>query len=104
MKRQLRIQPAAVDDLDRFAAYIANDSPDSALRFLDAAEATFSLLAEMPFIGVACDGFFKSPKTKGLRIWRIKGFPNHQILYRVSDEFVLIVRIIHAAEDKSNLT
>ncbi len=49
--RALRIQPAASDDLDHFAGYIANESTEAALRFLDAAEATFALLADMPFIG-----------------------------------------------------
>lgn len=70
------------------------------MRFLDAAQATFSLLAEMPFLGVSCDSFFQSERARNLRLWRIKGFPNHQILYRLTDDSLLIVRIVHAAQDK----
>lgn len=103
MIRALQIQPAASDDLDHFAGHIANDSTEAALRFLDAAQATFALLAEMPFVGVSCDGYFQSLKTRGLRIWRIKGFRTHQILYRVSEDSVLVVRIVHAAQDKGKL-
>lgn len=98
--KRIKIQPAAQADIDRHADYIAADSPQAALRLFDAVAATFQLLAEMPFIGVSCNNYFQSPKAKDLRLWRIKGFPNHQILYRATEHELLIVRIIHSAQDK----
>ena len=97
---QVLVQPAAIADLDRHADYIASDNPAAAVRFLDAASATFQFLADMPLIGVNCGRFFASPRAQGIRLWRVKGFANHQILYHVSDSTLLIIRVIHAAQDK----
>ena len=97
MKRTIRIQPLAQDDLRRQAEFIAKDSLDAALRLLEAAEITYEFLAETPLAGAVCP--FKSVQTKDLRIWRINGFPNHLILYRVSETELLIVRVLHAARD-----
>ena len=99
-ERRLLIQPAAIADLDRHADFIAKDSPQAALRLLECAEATFQFLSEMPFVGIQCADQFESPRARDLRLWRIKGFPNHQILYRVQLKELLIVRVIHAAQDK----
>lgn len=99
-RRLVRIQPAATRDLDHHAAFIAEDSVEVAIRFLAAAEQTANFLADSPLIGVACDGFFNSPAAKDVRIWRIKGFPNHQILYRSIESELLVIRVIHAAQDK----
>lgn len=101
MKRQLRIQPLAQDDLRRQAEFIAEDSVDAALRLFDAAEATYDFLAETPFAGCLCQ--FDSPETRDLRIWRISGFPNHLIVYRVSESELLIVRVLHASQNSDRL-
>lgn len=100
---KLLIQPAAIDDLDLQAEFIAKDSPQAALRLLECAEATFQFLSDMPFVGIQCGDQFESPRAKDLRLWRIKGFPNHQILYRVQSNELLIVRVIHAAQDKNHI-
>ncbi len=97
MKLAIRVQPLAEDDLRRQAEFIAKDSLDAALRLLDAAEVTYEFLAETPLAGSVCP--FASVQTRDLRIWRIHGFPNHLILYRVSDSEILIVRVLHAARD-----
>ncbi len=99
MTRLLEITQLADDDLDRHARHIAQDNLDVALRLFDAAEATFLFLAEMPFVGASCSASFEHPKAKELRLWRIKGFPNHLILYQVADNKVTIVRVPHAAQD-----
>ncbi|WP_197456104.1 type II toxin-antitoxin system RelE/ParE family toxin [Stieleria neptunia] len=90
-------QPLAQDDLRRQAEFIAKDSLVAALRLLDAAEVTYDFLAETPLAGSVCQ--FTSVQAIDLRIWRINGFPNQLILYRVSDSEILIVRVLHAARD-----
>jgi hypothetical protein len=42
----------AVNDLDELAAYIQKDSPQAAMRFLEAAQATFEALAQTFHYGV----------------------------------------------------
>ena len=80
MKRTIRIQLRAQDDLRRQAEFIAKDSLDAALRLLEAAEITYEFLAETPLAGAVCP--FKSVQTKNLRIWRINGFPECRVHHR----------------------
>jgi toxin ParE1/3/4 len=52
MTRRFQILPAADRDLDDQAAYLAAEaSLETALRFFDAANATFGKIAGMPGIG-----------------------------------------------------
>ena len=52
-------------DLRELSEYIAQDSLDAALRFLDAAEEAFALLLEMPEIGRAYEAL--NPAVTGVR-------------------------------------
>ena len=70
------------------------------MRLLGCAEATFRFLVDVSFIGIQCTDYFESLRAKDLRLWRIKKFPSHLILYRVEANELLIVRVIHAAQDK----
>jgi toxin ParE1/3/4 len=97
VKPTIVIRPAADADIDGQAAYIARNSPATALRFYTAAEATFAMLAQNPFLGSsAC---ILHPQAADLRLWKIKGFKNHVILYRPTDTGIEVVRVLHAARD-----
>ena len=99
--RPLPRPPAANRDLDDQAAYLASQaSLETALRFYDAAGSTFGSLAAMPGIGEPWPSV--NPRLAGLRVWRIKGFENHLIFYRPSDDGIDIVRILHATRDLDN--
>ena len=89
--------PQARRDLADLATYIAKDSVDAALRFLDAAEAECARLAEMP--GLGADREFRNPRLGGLRFWAIKGFEKHLIFYRRTEGGIEIVRVLHGARD-----
>jgi len=82
-----RIQ--AAEDAESIADYIGKQSLDAAVRFLLQTEATLKCLAEFPDIGGA---FATSvPELAGMRVWRIKGFPNHLIFYFRHPEAIEIV-------------
>jgi toxin ParE1/3/4 len=70
---------------------------DVAERFLDAAEAAFNLLANMPEMGTLCG--FQSSEAAGLRVWSIPGFENHLIFYRPIEGGIDVIRVIHGARD-----
>ena len=91
------VLPAADRDLDDHYDYIARDSLDAAIRMQDAARATFAELAEMPRMGKHRP--VRNPQLAGLRQWSIRGFPNHLIFYRETDEGVEILRVLHGARD-----
>ena len=88
------LREAAVNDLDELASYIQQDSPQSAIRFLEAAQETFELLAQSPELG----GLFESqnPHLSGMRIWQIKGFRSVLVFYRRTAVDVEIVRVLHS--------
>lgn len=95
--RHAYLKPKARQDLRELSEYIAQDSMDSALRFLDATEEAFALLLEMPEIGAAYEAL--TPEVTGVRRWHISGFPNHVIFYRPTATGIDILRILHTARD-----
>ena len=97
MPGHFTISPAARQDLVELADYLARESWDLATRFLAAAVTTFEFLVERPAVGELCE--FEHPEAADVRVWQIKGFPNHLAFNRASDPGVHIVRVIHGARD-----
>ncbi len=90
-------RPRAAADAEEIADYIAGDSLEAAIRFLENTEETIKLLANSPGLGspfkVQYSGF------ANLRSSRVQGFPNHVIFYVEHADAIEIVRIIHGARD-----
>jgi toxin ParE1/3/4 len=102
MTAQYRVLPAADRDLDDQASYLAAQaSLDQALRFYDAASATFAKLASMPGIGERWPS--TNPRLAGLRVGRIEGFEKHLVFYRPVADGIEVIRIIHGARDIDNV-
>ncbi len=92
------IRPRADADIDHYFLHIEQHSPDAAVRFLDAIQATFNAIAEFPDSGTPRD--FVHPSLQGLRSCPIIGFPNHLLFYRrVDEQSVTVIRLLHAAMD-----
>jgi toxin ParE1/3/4 len=88
-------RPAFFRDLDRCAAYIAEDNPDAARRLIAAAESACEALASQPGMGHE-EGF---RKRAGIRSWRVGGFEKYLIFYRIDAGSVEILRLLHAARN-----
>lgn len=97
MTLQVIRHDAAEQDLIRHVEHIAQNSPKSARRFLQAAEDAFERLAFLPGLGTLCE--FRNPLVGDLRFWVIRGFPNHLIIYRPLDNGIEVVRVLHGARD-----
>jgi toxin ParE1/3/4 len=95
--RKLVVSRRAESDLDEESEYLGRDDPALAERFLSAAKATFVDLAATPGLGRLRE--FRSARLRGLRSWRIRSFENWLVFYRVVDETVEIVRVLHGARD-----
>jgi len=91
------VSPEAREDLDEIHAYISEDDLEAADRVLEAALSTFATLAGMP--GMGRPRTFKHSELSGLRSFRIDGFRNYLIFYRVVSDGVEIVRVLHGARD-----
>ena len=75
MKRRIFITPKASHDLDEIYNFIAQNNPDTALQFFDAARQTFNQLAKNPGIGTIYE--VSKPELQGLRKWRVKRFDKY---------------------------
>jgi toxin ParE1/3/4 len=94
MKRY-RLTPEAEKDLDQISDYIANDNPQAALRLLGRIEERCQRLAEMPETGRARDEL-----AEGLRSGIVG---NYVIFYRLDDEGIQVIRVLHGSRDLPSL-
>jgi toxin ParE1/3/4 len=95
MSLPVRRSNRADADLDEIWLHIAIDSVAAADRMIDRIEAAENRLGEFPQIGQA------RPEIRaGLRHWPVG---NYLILYRLDDEALTIVRVVHGARDLPEL-
>jgi toxin ParE1/3/4 len=97
MMAKINKRPIVIQDLIEQATYIAEDNLDVSDRFLMAAEDTFNFLGTMPAIG-RLSGFTPA-RLADVRQYAIKGFKRFLIFYRVTDDGVDILRVLHGARD-----
>lgn len=87
----------AKQDIRDLATHIARNRLSAALKFVDAVEEAFRLLATFPEMGTPCE--FRSPATEGLRLCTIKRFKKHLILYRPIEDGIEVVRVLYGTRD-----
>jgi len=95
------ILPKADEDSDLFFLYIAKDNMIAAYRFLDRLEDTYKLIASSPKLAPIFES--TNPELEGMRWFPVKDFPKHLIFYTESEIQVTIVRVLHKAQDISNI-
>lgn len=84
-----------VDDLPDIYAHIAEDNPAAAERVLEAVEATFAQLAMQPESGVLYPS--RNPRMKDVRMLPVSGFSNYLVFYRIADDAVRVLYVVHGA-------
>ncbi|WP_145292797.1 type II toxin-antitoxin system RelE/ParE family toxin [Crateriforma conspicua] len=87
----------AMDDIAGHSSDIAESNLDSALRFLDAIEATVDMLCQFPEAGGAVPT--TRPEAEGLRAKLVNGFGNYVVLYFVTAETIDIARVIRGGQE-----
>jgi toxin ParE1/3/4 len=95
-KRIVR-RPAADNDVEVAAAYLAERNPEASDRFIDAVRATEELLLAMPGIGTARD--YGNPVLAGMRFHLVKGFRKYLIFYIPRDYGIEVVRVLYGPRD-----
>ena len=71
------------------------------MQFFDAARQTFAELARIPGLGQIY--ISDEDDISDLYRWFIKGFRNHLIFYRFSNEILTIVRVIDGRRDLQSI-
>ncbi len=92
---RLRFRPEAVSDLEEIHDFIAEDNPSKAKEFITFLRSKCQVLADSPFAGRA------RPEIRH----ELRSFPvkRYVILYRVLDDFVEIVSVVHGSRDIEGL-
>ncbi len=90
----VHLSAEAEQDLERIADYIALDNPARAVSFLQELRSKCLALADMP------ERFPLVPRYEASGVRR-RGHGNYLIFYRVEPEKVVIVHVLHGAQDYS---
>ncbi len=97
MTKRVSRSNRAVADVIEAALHLEAQRTGLAERFITATERAFDSLAGTPGLGRVRE--FATARLLGLRSWRIRGFENWLVFYRVTDEAVEIVRVLHGSRD-----
>jgi toxin ParE1/3/4 len=95
------LSPDVEEELTAIVEYIAEDDPDAADRFIEAAYETFSRLAELPGMGRARR--FRASRLANLRSFRISGFDDYLIFYSSTTDGIEVYHVLHGARDLERL-
>jgi len=101
MNNRVMKRSAAKRDLRAHFVYIGADNEEAAFRFLSAAEESFQDLALNPLMGAVCQ--LRGQSARMFRRWRVNGFENYLIFYRVIGDRIEIARVMHGARDLEQL-
>lgn len=85
------------EDLAEIHAYISQDNPAAADAVLEAITTAFRSIAEMPLIGRRYPNSI--PELEGLRCHFVVRYRNYLIFYRIQDDKIDILYVLHTARD-----
>jgi toxin ParE1/3/4 len=89
--KQFQVADSARGDLDEIWFYIAGDNPDSADKLIRSIASRFPMLASMPEIGRLREEL--APRLRSFVVG------NYVVFYRVIENGIEIVRVLHGARD-----
>jgi toxin ParE1/3/4 len=95
------VLPKARQDILEIADFLAGQSLETTMRFLDQVETSFERLGQMPEQGTVCR--LQQPEMQDIRVWPVKGFPKHLIFHRPEPDRLVIIRVLHGAQDWETL-
>ncbi|SAL21585.1 translation repressor RelE [Caballeronia peredens] len=79
----------ALDDLDQITDYIAERNPRAAMTLFEIIESAVIPASATPFL-------FRAGREPGTR--EIVAHPNYIVVYRVMDDWIEIVNVVHARQ------
>jgi plasmid stabilization system protein ParE len=95
--RQARLSPRAESDLDSIHDFIAGDNLDAAARVRATILNTADFLARNPELGRLIRD--ASPRHAQIRWSVVPRFRNYLIFYQPFGGSIMVIRILHAAQD-----
>ncbi len=102
MSLRIRWTVQAKRDIDRHFVRIGVEDITSAEKLLEAIRAAAKGVASYPQIGSART--FHSGRLRGARMWPVPGFEKYLIFYQITEDSILILRVLHSAQDYTRLS
>jgi plasmid stabilization system protein ParE len=90
-----RLTPEAAGDLFEIWSYIAGDNAEAADRVETAIYDACTFLAQFPLSGQVR----KNVTKRAVRFWTVQGFPNYVLVYRLDEQPLQVIRILHAKQN-----
>ena len=90
-------RPRADQDIDEIVAFLRKESRAAAVRFLDAVQAAYDLLAEQPAIGSRRHAELCPELPQPLRFHPLTEFPRILVYYLDRPEAIEVLRVWDAA-------
>ena len=81
----------------QFEYYLKENAADVAARYLQAVEKAVEQLLEMP--GMGAPKALKNSSLAGLRSWPVSGFEEIRVYYRIHQDTVRVIRVLHGRRD-----
>ncbi len=98
-----RVKPAATADMLAIVDYLREHNPVAAVRFVEAAQATFEHLTRTPYAYPTAS--WESSRLSQMR-WRplTGAFRSYLVFYQIAEgDIVEVVRVLHSARDIESL-
>ncbi len=86
----------ALDDVRHHVDFLTDQSLELGLRFVTSVDTTCSLLATNPEIGERIVAI--RDQHRDFRVWPIREFRKYLIFYRVVENRIIVVRVIHGSQ------
>ena len=101
MSLRIIFTPHARADIVDTTYYLAKHSVDAAAKFFACVRQSTSRLSEMPELGTVAR--LEGLRMGDIRIWPVKGFPNHLIFYQIEIEGLTVLRVLHGSTNYEDL-
>jgi toxin ParE1/3/4 len=101
VSRNITKKVRAIWDVIELAERIGQDSPDAAVRFMDAVEDSLKFLLRFPEMAAVWEP--ARPHYEGMRVWPVSGFPHHLIFYRPVADGIEVIRVCHSSRNLDRL-
>ena len=101
MARRIFKRPQAEKDIEDCFVYIAKENISAGLHFLESVETDLKRLAEFPELGTKRT--FRNPRFQAIRIWRVEKYTSYVIFYKIVEDRIEIIRLLHVAREVENL-
>ncbi len=104
MIRKIKFTSLADTDVDDIGDYFTARNRDVGTKFYQSVVKTTQFLArvsETSEIGTLYES--DSPTCQNIRLWRVDGFSNYLVFYRVEGSTLKILRVLHGSRDYRNI-